>query len=376
MSEPAPPRIRLCDLAVQRERLRKELDPKIRAVLDRGWFILGEEVSSFEREFAGYLGAGHAVGVGSGTEAIHLALACEDIGPGDEVLTSPLTAVPTACAIAMTGATPIFADVDPDTGLLDPEDAARRLTQATRAVVPVHLYGRCVPMDPFLALARDRGLAVIEDCAQAHGAVWNGRAAGTMGDYGCFSFYPTKNLGAYGDAGAVVTSDAGRAEKLARMRNYGQVDRYRHVTRGWNTRLDEIQAAILRVKLGHLDGWNETRRSLAGRYTDRLAGTALRPLARGPGGDDVYHLYVIRAPERDALRDGLAALGIESQIHYPIPVHLQPAFAHLGHGRGAFPRAEELADTVLSLPLYAELPPGQVDEVCDAIGAVMGGGGP
>jgi dTDP-4-amino-4,6-dideoxygalactose transaminase len=367
-------RFRVCDLTAQRERLKEELGRSIETVLGRGWFILGEEVSSFEREFASFLGVRDAVGVASGTDAIHIALACEGIGPGDEVLTTPLTAVPTACAVAMAGAKPVFADVDPETGLLDPDDAARRVTARTKALLPVHLYGQCVPMEPVLDLAARHGLTVIEDCAQAHGARWRGRTAGTMGAYGCFSFYPTKNLGAYGDAGAVVTGDPGKAERLRRMRNYGQADRYRHVTEGWNSRLDEIQAAILRVKLRRLGGWNEARRALARRYGERLAGTGVRPLRELEDGDHVYHLYVVRHPGRDALREKLGERGIESQVHYPIPVHLQESFAHLGYRKGDFPHAERLAGEVLSLPLYPELAADDVDAICGAVREILGGG--
>jgi dTDP-4-amino-4,6-dideoxygalactose transaminase len=367
-------RIRVCDLSGQRDQLRDELDTRIRNVLDRGWFILGQEVASFEEEFASYLGAPHAVGVGSGTEAIHLALAAEGIGIGDHVLTSPLTAVPTVCAIALSGAKPVFADVDRETGLLDAEDARRRITPYTRAVIPVHLYGQCVPMDSILALAREKRLCIIEDCAQAHGAKWGERCAGVLGDYGCFSFYPTKNLGAYGDGGAVVTSTPRRAETLRRLRNYGQVDRYRHASKGWNSRLDEIQAAILRVKLPHLEEWNARRRALAERYREKLAGAPISPLSENPGGGHAYHLFVVRAPNRDRVRDELAQKGIETQIHYPIPAHLQEAFSDLGYRVGDFPNAESLAGLILSLPMYPELSPEQVDEICMSLSEIMKGG--
>ncbi|MBU1699890.1 MAG: DegT/DnrJ/EryC1/StrS family aminotransferase [Candidatus Eisenbacteria bacterium] len=363
--------MQVCDLKAQREELGAALDQAIRAVLDRGWYVLGEEVAGFEKEFAGYLGMRHAVGVGSGTEALHLALAAEGIGPGDDVLTTPMTAVPTVCAIALTGARPIFADVDPETALLDPVEVERRITPQTRAIIPVHLYGQCVPMDPFLELARNRGICIIEDAAQAHGATWKDRMAGTFGDYGCFSFYPTKNLGAYGDAGAVVTADDGRAERLRRLRNYGQTDRYRHVERGWNSRLDEIQAAILRVKLPHLTRWNEARRDLASRYQQNLEGSVLRPMAENPQGRSARHLFVVRVPDRDRLREALRARGIESQIHYPIPVHLQEAFSHLGYAAGDFPVAEKLAGSILSLPLYPELDPGKIIEICEAIHTIL-----
>lgn len=366
-------RIRVCDLSDQREQLGDELDRSIRRVLDRGWYILGQEVSSFEEEFASYLGASYAVGVGSGTEAIHLALAAEDIGVGDEVITSPMTAVPTACAISLTGAKPVFADVNRETGLLDPEEVRRRITPRTRAVIPVHLYGQCVPMDSLSDLAREKRICLVEDCAQAHGATWGDKLAGTWGDYGAFSFYPTKNLGAYGDGGAVVTWDPKRADSLRRLRNYGQVDRYRHASKGWNSRLDEIQAAVLRVKLPRLDSWNAKRRALAARYRGNLAGCPVSPLREQSGGEHVYHLFVVRALNRNRLRDELVHRGIETQIHYPIPVHLQEAFRDLGHRVGDFPAAEMLADSILSLPLYPELTFDQVDEICEHVREITKG---
>jgi dTDP-4-amino-4,6-dideoxygalactose transaminase len=271
----------------------------------------------------------------------------------------------------LTGARPIFADVDPDTGLIDPADAERRITPQTRAILPVHLYGQMAAVDSLAEIAAQHGLRLIEDAAQAHGASRRGRTAGTVGDSGCFSFYPTKNLGAYGDAGAVVTAERGRAERLRRLRNYGQADRYRHVESGWNSRLDEIQAAVLRVKLPHLDDWNEARRLLAERYRRNLADTAVRPLKEDPAGRSANHLFVVRAPGRDRLREALRARGIESQVHYPIPVHLQEAFAHLGHQTGDFPHAEALAASILSLPLYPEMEPQAVDEVCGAVRDIL-----
>ncbi|MBD3337121.1 MAG: aminotransferase class V-fold PLP-dependent enzyme [Candidatus Eisenbacteria bacterium] len=363
-------RVRICDLRAS-SALRQEIHDRLGDVLERGWYILGEEVKAFEEEFAAYLGVNHVVGAGSGTDAIHLALRAEGIGGGDEVLTTPMTAVPTACGIALSGARPTFADIDPGTGLLDVEDAERRITPRTRAVIPVHLYGECVPMDEILALARRHNLIIIEDAAQAHGARWKGRAAGTWGEYGCFSFYPTKNLGACGDGGAVVTPDPRRAEAIRRLRNYGQVDRYRHESDGWNSRLDEMQAAVLRVKLPRLDEANETRRRLAARYRERLAGAPVEPLRTDPRGVAVHHLLVVRCPDRDRLREELAQRGIESQIHYPIPVHLQAAFQHLGYTRGAFPRAETFADQILTLPLYPELPEDDVDTICAAVRDIL-----
>jgi dTDP-4-amino-4,6-dideoxygalactose transaminase len=367
-------RVRVCDLRAQRRSVEPELSRAVERVLASGWFVLGPEVEAFETEFGRFLGGVHVVGVGSGTEALHLALAASGIGPGDEVLVPTLTAIPTGSAICLTGARPVFCDVDPETGLLDPEDAARRVTPACRAIVPVHLYGRCAPMEPIRELARRHGLVVVEDAAQAHGARIQDAPAGTLGDFGCFSFYPTKNLGAYGDGGAVVTRDQEKAALLRRLRHYGQRNRYEADERGWNSRLDELQAAILRVKLRHLEAWNARRRRLASLYDRLLAGTELRPLVRPQDCVAVEHLYVVRTRRRDEVRRLLQQRGIETQIHYPVPLHLQPAFAAFGAGPGSLPRAERLCGEILSLPLYPELEEDVVEEICRVIRG-MGGKG-
>jgi dTDP-4-amino-4,6-dideoxygalactose transaminase len=305
------------------------------------------------------------VAVAHGTDAIELALRAAGIGAGDEVVTTPLTAVATVCAIERAGARPVFADVDPVTATLDPAAVRAALTPRTRAVVPVHLYGRPADMSGLLEVARSARLLVVEDCAQAHGARLAGRLVGTFGQMAAFSFYPTKNLGAFGDAGAVLTADAALAQRLRRLRNYGQAQRYHHVERGVNSRLDDLQAAVLRVSLAHLDEHNEERRRLAGRYRQQLRGVALPP--DGPVLRHVYHLFVIRHADRDGLGRRLAGHGIGTMAHYPLPVHRQPAYADLGFGPGSLSAAERAAREVLSLPLYVGLSEADVDHVCAAV---------
>lgn len=365
--------IPLCDLRPQHGGLRPEIEAAFRRVLDRSWFILGEEVRRFEAELAAYLGAAYAVGVGSGTEAIHLALRALDVRPGARVLTAPNSAVPTACAIAEAGAVPCFADVDPRTGLLDPARVAEKLDPDVAAIVVVHLYGRCVPLDRILELAGAKGIPVIEDAAQAHGARWKGKRAGTLADLGCFSFYPSKNLGALGDGGAVVSGRPGLEERLRQLRNYGQRDRYRHVTLGFNSRLDELQAALLRVKLPHLDRWNRRRSEIAATYRRRLSGLPLLLPPEEEPEESVHHLFVVRVARRDAVRAGLEQLGVETQVHYPIPIHLQEAFVPLGGKRGDFPVAERRAEQILSLPLFPELTAEQQERVVQALEQVLRG---
>jgi dTDP-4-amino-4,6-dideoxygalactose transaminase len=366
----------VCDLKAQHLVMEAEVRAALDRVLSRAWFILGEELTAFEEEFASFLGAPHVVGVASGTDAIHLALRALDIGAGDHVLTAPNSAVPTAAAIVAAGAVPCFADVDPATGLLDPASVERHLDVTVKALVPVHLYGRCAPMDAILDLARRRGIPVVEDAAQAHGATWRGRAAGTMGTIGCFSFYPSKNLGACGDAGACTTGDPRLAARLRRLRNYGERDRYHSVEFGINSRLDELQAAVLRVKLPHLAGWNLRRRELAAAYRHHLAGL---PLALAPfenPQEEVVHLFVARVARRDRLRAELQSRGVMTQVHYPLPIHLHPAYAHLGFGPGAFPVAEERAEQIVSLPLYPEMTARQFNRVTTALAEALQGEDP
>ena len=336
----------------------------IARVVDRAWFVLGPEVEAFEREFAAASGAPHAVGVGNGTDAIALVLRALGIGPGDEVITTPLSAAYTAIAIVMAGARPVFADIDPERLTLDPRAAERAITDRTAALLPVHLYGQPADTAAFAALAQRKGLALIEDCCQAHLATSAGRAVGTFGAAGAFSFYPTKNLGALGDGGAIITHDASLAARISRLRNGGQADRYRHVEIGINSRLDEMQAAILRARLPHLRRRTDERRTRAALYRSLLAGASVEvPPELDPG--HVYHLFPIRAQRRGVLQDRLSASGVETLVHYPTPIFQQPAFASW---EGAdCPQAVRAANEVLSLPLHPGLSPDAVTTVAEAV---------
>ena len=346
--------------------LRGELDGAVARVLDSGFFILGPEGEAFERELAQALGARHAVGVGNGTDAIHLALRVRGIGPGDEVVTTSISAAFSALAILQAGATPVFVDVDPRTLNIDPAAAARAVTPRTKALLPVHLYGHPADMDPLLALAREKELVLVEDACQAHGALYRGRPVGTLeGErgLGALSFYPTKNLGALGDGGAILANDAETAARLRQLRNGGQRDRYHHESFGVNTRLDEMQAALLRVGLAHLQAWNERRRTLAAFYTRELAGSGVEPLVEQEYARSVAHLYVVRHPKRDALAAALKRRGVGTLIHFPVPLHLQPAFAALGGKRGDLPVVERASSEILSLRLYPELTDAAAERV-------------
>ena len=350
--------------------LAHEIAVAMRRVADSGWYILGPEVEAFEREFAAYHGVAHAIGVASGTDAIELALRAADIGKGDEVISVAHTALATVAAIERAGATPVLVDIDPRTFTLDPKQVERAINSRTRAILPVHLYGQPADMHALKSIADERGLCLIEDCAQAHGAKYAGRLVGAIGHMGAFSFYPTKNMGAYGDGGAVITDDAELAGRLRRLRNYGQTSRYQHATRGINSRLDEMQAAILRVKLRHLEAHNERRREIAGLYNEHLRGVTT-PFA----ADDrrhVYHLYVIRDSNRDGLMADLSGKGIGTLIHYPVPVHLQESHRDLGLGIGSLPETEAAAREILSLPLYIGLSDEAVLHVCAAINEFRG----
>lgn len=336
----------------------------IERVIDRAWFVLGPEVEAFEREFASASGAPHAVGVGNGTDALTLILRALGIGPGHEVITTPLSAAYTAIAIVMAGARPVFADVHPERLTLDPSAAERAVTPRTAALLPVHLYGQPADMAALTALAERKGLALVEDCCQAHLATCAGQPVGTFGAAGAFSFYPTKNLGALGDGGAIITRDASLAARIARLRNGGQADRYRHVEMGINSRLDELQAAILRARLPLLRKRTGQRRALAAQYRSLLAGAPVDiPPEIDPG--HVYHLFPIRAPRRATLQDRLRASGIETLVHYPIPVSQQAAFAPTDPAD--CPNAARAANEVLSLPLYPGLSPNTVAVVADAV---------
>jgi dTDP-3-amino-3,4,6-trideoxy-alpha-D-glucose transaminase len=359
--------------------LKDEIDAAIHAALDENIFVLHREVEAFEREFAAFLGVGHVVGVGSGTEAIHLALRALGVGEGHEVLTISHTAVATTVAISSTGATPLFVDVDPATYCMDPSQLRAALTPRTKAIVPVHLYGHAAEMEPILAFAREHDLVVVEDCAQAHGAQYRGTKVGALGHAAAFSFYPTKNLGAYGDGGAVVTNDTALAERLTMLRNYGWETgrRYYSLIKGINSRLDEMQAAILRVKLRHLDEGNTRRRRLAGQYGEWLAGVpGLGLPSEAEWADHVYHLYVVRVEagteRRDALQAHLRERKIGTQVHYPEAVHQQAAYADMGYGPGSLPVTERLCREIVSLPFYPELPEADARRVADEIRRFFG----
>jgi len=358
------------DFAAHVSAIRGELDAAIARVLDSGWFVLGPEVQAFEAELAAALGARDAVTVANGTDALHLALRALGVGPGDEVVTSPISAAFTALAIQQAGARPVFVDVEPRTLNIDPERLRAALTPRTRAIVPVHLYGHPAEMAPILALAEQHGLHVLEDACQAHGARYRGQPVGTLrGErgIGALSFYPTKNLGALGDGGAVLVNDPALAERLRRLRNGGQSNRYRHESFGVNSRLDELQAAILRVGLRHLERATERRRELAAFYLRELGGGGLALPDEQSWARAVYHLFVVRHPRRDALAEALAARGVGTLVHYPIPLHLQPAFASLGGRAGSLPVAEQACAEVLSLPMHAELRREQAQQVVQAV---------
>jgi dTDP-4-amino-4,6-dideoxygalactose transaminase len=351
--------------------LREELDAACRRVMDSGSFILGPEVEAFEREFAEYCGARHCVGVGNGLDALTLILRGYGIGPGDEVVVPANTFIATWLAVSATGARPVPVDADPVTFDLDPVRIESAITPRTRAVIAVHLYGLPADMDRIAAITRPRGIKVIEDAAQAHGSRYKGRRAGALGDAAGFSFYPSKNLGAFGDGGAVVTNDEALAERVAALRNYGSRRRYEHDVQGGNSRLDELQAALLRVRLRHLDAWNRRRRDRAALYVSLLSGVPLGLPAVPPDMESAWHLFVVRSAQRDALQRGLEARGVGTLIHYPLPPHLQPAYGNLGLREGAFPVSEALHREVLSLPMGPHLGESQVRYVAGAIAELL-----
>ncbi len=334
--------------------------------MEEATFVLGPDVATFEENFASYLGVGHCVGVESGTAALQLAMEALRIGAGDEVIIPANTYIASALAVSAIGAQPVLVDIDQNY-LIDAKLLEDALTPRTKAIMPVHLYGQAVPMDAILDFARRHGLYVIEDASQAHGARWNGRCVGSFGDAGTFSFYPGKNLGAYGDAGAVVTSDPEIADRLSLLRDFGQRKKYEHLVKAGNCRLDSIQAAVLDVKLRHLDSWNDARRRHAAAYDARLAEIGITPPSRLNEESHVYHLYVIEVEHRQRVAAELRERGIATGIHYPIPIHLQPAYADLGLGRGSFPRTERSAERVLSLPMFPELTEAQIEFVADAL---------
>lgn len=345
---------------------KEEIDAAISRVLDGGWYILGEEVKAFEKEFAGYIGVSYGIGVGSGTEAIHLALAACGIGEGDEVITVSHTAVATVAAIELVGAIPVLVDIEPDFFTLDPNRLKEVITHRTKAILPVHLYGQPVDLNPVMEIARKHQLYVIEDCAQAHGATYKNERVGSFGDMACYSFYPTKNLGALGDGGMVVTNDKDLAEKAVLLREYGWAERYISYVQGWNTRLDEIQAAILRVKLKYLDEDNSKRTRLAEIYNNGLRNTDLILPKQRENSTHVYHLYVIRSAKRNKLLASLKERGIDASIHYPVPVHLQPTYKGL-HDFNRLPETEQIVKEIISLPIYPELGESDVQTIIRTI---------
>lgn len=367
-------RVPFVDLAAQYRSIAPEIQEAINSVLHDADFILGREVSVFEQEFASFCEAEHAVGVDSGTSALELALRAYGIGPGDEVITAANTFIATALAISNAGATPVFVDVDPKTDTISAANIEPAITPRTKAVIPVHLYGQPADMEPILELAKRHQLKVIEDACQAHGARYKGRRAGSLGHAAAFSFYPGKNLGAYGDGGVIVTNDKQVAEHLKMLRNYGQKEKYHHEFRGYNRRLDTLQAAVLRVKLKYLEEWNSARRRNASLYGKALAASGAVLPREAAGVESVWHLYVIRTEHRDRLKDHLSEAGISAGIHYPVPVHLQPAYRDLGYPAGAFPVTEAHAERILSLPMYAELTSEQIESVSQAICAYSSGG--
>ena len=390
-------KVPLLDLKAQYETIREEILPALQAVLESQYFILGPEVAGLEGKVAAYSGCSHGIGVSSGSDALLICLMAEDIGPGDEVITTPYTFFATAGAIVRTGAKPVFVDVQPDTYNMDPGLVEEKVTSKTRAIIPVHLYGQCADMDPILEIAKKRDLVVIEDAAQAIGSEYVSQIpspskicrAGSMGDYGCFSFFPSKNLGGFGDGGMVVTNDPDRAERLKILRVHGSKPKYYHSFVGGNFRLDAIQAAVLSVKLGHLDTWTAKRRENAARYDEAFKSSGLVDKgflalpksvwrdafvgdlgvqdSKGGCHDHIYNQYVINTPRRDELKAHLLDKGIGTEIYYPVPLHLQECFSNLGYSSGSFPVSEEAAKKTLALPIYPELTPDQQAYVVDTV---------
>jgi dTDP-4-amino-4,6-dideoxygalactose transaminase len=356
------------DLKAQYASIKAEVDEAVLTVMGNCNFILGREVEEFEANFAAYLETGHALGISSGLDALRLALEALGIGAGDEVILPANTFIATALSVSAVGAHPVLVDIDSRSYNIDPDRIEAAITARTRAIMPVHLYGQPCDLDPILDIARRHNLRVVEDACQAHGARYRGRRAGTIGDIGCFSFYPGKNLGAYGDGGAVVTADRELAEKMSRLRNYGQQKKYYHSDKGLNARLDTLQAAVLGVKLKYLDEWNSRRAANAALYSRLLEAVEQIQLpAAGRDRDHIYHLYVIRTRERENLQKYLSERGITTLIHYPVPIHLQQAYSELGYQRGDFPITELAADEIVSLPMFAELKVDQIERVAEAI---------
>lgn len=367
-------RVPFMDLKAQAAFVREEALAAFASIFDSAGYILGPHVTAFEEAFAAYCGVRHCVAVNTGTSALHLALLGAGVGRGDEVITVPLTFVATTWAISYAGATPVFVDVDETTGLMDVSQVEAAVTRHTKAILPVHLYGQPCDLAPLMELADKHGLKLIEDAAQAHGAAYRGQPVGGFGQSGCFSFYPGKNLGAAGEGGAVVTNDDALAAHYRRLRDHAQPQRYHHTELGFNYRMDALQGALLGIKLRHLAAWTDRRRELAARYLELLADLPIDLPVVAPGRDPVWHLFVIRHPDRDGLRAALDKAGVQTGLHYPVPVHLQPAYEFLCHRRGAFPAAERFARECLSLPLYPEMTHHHQDAVVEALSQALGGG--
>lgn len=360
------------DLPAQYRALKPEIDSAVGRVLESAQFILGPAVTAFERDFAAFCTSKEAIGVNSGTSALHLSLLAAGVEPGDEVITVPFTFVATVAAIEYAGARPVLVDVEPEFLTMDPAKIEAAITPRTKAIIPVHLFGQPADMDPIMAIARKHGLVVIEDACQAHGSEYKGRRCGSIGQLGCFSFYPGKNLGAYGEGGAVVTSDPDLAKKIRLLRAWGEETRYEHKYRGFNYRMDGVQGAILGVKLRYLEAWTEARRRNAAEYARQLADTSVTLPRERDEVRHVYHVYVVRLQQRDAWRDRLTEAGVQTGVHYPIPVHLQPAYRDLGYSAGAFPVSERASAEVLSLPMFPELTHAQIKEIALALSPRVG----
>jgi dTDP-4-amino-4,6-dideoxygalactose transaminase len=359
--------IPLVGLFDQYQTIKPEIDAAIENIITKSAFVGGEEVRNFEAEFAAYCETKACVGVGNGTDAIYLTLRALGVGPGDEVITVAQTFIATSEAISMTGARPVFVDIKDDTMLMDPALLEQAITPRTKVIVPVHLYGQTCDLDAIMEIADRHGLKVIEDAAQAHGARWRGRRAGSIGDAACFSFYPGKNLGAFGDGGAVVSQDEDLIERIRMLANHGRLEKYTHKMEGVNSRLDGLQAAILRVKLRHLDEWNQSRRRHADFYFETLSGSELRMPVVDENAQPVWHLFVVRVSDREAFQQKLKDEGIATGVHYPIPLHLQPAYEYLEIPLGSLPVTEQVSREVVSLPMYPELTEEQLAKVAGSI---------
>jgi dTDP-4-amino-4,6-dideoxygalactose transaminase len=355
------------DLKASYDELKTALDEAYQRVMDSGWYLLGHELEEFESAYASYCGVMHCVGVGSGLDALHLALRAYDIGPGDEVIVPANTYIATWLAVSYAGALPVPVEPDPSTCNIDPTRVEEAITAATRAIIPVHLYGQPADMDPIMDIARSQGLKVIEDNAQAQGALYKGRATGGLSDAAGTSFYPGKNLGAFGDGGAITSNDPRVAELSRSLRNYGSDKKYHHVLQGFNARLDELQAAFLCVKLKMLDKWNQSRRKIASRYQEAFVGTSLTLPAVCSWASPVWHQYTVRHPLRDEIQEAIEQKGVGTLIHYPIPPHLQRAYAHLGYAEGDFPVAEKIHREILSLPIGPHLTEQEQDYVINVV---------